>query len=799
MDNYDKTSYFGPGSGPGRGPGSFGPGPGQGPPSPGQGDDSFAILSVFAGSSEPVEYDLRRFGKGIITFGRGENNDIVIRSQYASRNHGQFRLINNRWLIEDLQSTNGLIIDNQIIKQKFLEDGDSVRIDDMSGATVGGTLLVFSTSGGSAEWKTLPLNAAGVGEIIVGRGEDCQIRLDHISVSRHHAKIVAQGGKFYLIDAGSTNGVIINGKKAEGKTLLHEKDLIVITNSKLIFSEQRISYCCFKKGISLDAFQVVKRVDKGKIICSGVDLHIRPGEMIAIVGGSGAGKSTVMNCLNGYTQPTSGHVLVNGLDLYENFDTMKNIIGFVPQSDIVFDNLTVYDMLLYAAQLRLPKDVSAPERLRRIEEVIALVELTERKTTLIKRLSGGQRKRASIAVELLSDPNLFFLDEPASGLDPGTERNLMGTLKNMSAAGKTVIFVTHSTLNLHMCDKIAFMGAGGHLCFYGSYNAALAFFGVNDVVDIYNLITRDPIRWRDMYVAMQQRPQPPNFGQTAQAKKSSNKDSVKQTFILMQRHLHILMNDKVRFLIIMLQAPLLALLISLVADGNQYKAIEQGIQTTQGLLFSVACAAFWIGLSNSIQEICKERNIVKREYMTGQRLGVYITSKVLYMSLLCAVQSFVFVSIYAVPNLVGLPSASGVMMPPFLEMLITVFLTALAASATGLFVSALFKNADRAMSAAPLLLMPQLLFAGLIFPLSNVGLKFISVLTTCRWAMEGLGATADLNGLYPDSMDIPDPPPSFEVSETHQLQIWLILAAFVVVFVTAAWIVLQSLNRERKK
>jgi ABC-type multidrug transport system ATPase subunit len=652
---------------------------------------------------------------------------------------------------------------------------------------------VFST-GGSAEWKSFTVSAAGSSEILVGRGEDCHIRLDHISVSRHHARITAQGGQFYLTDAGSTNGVMINGKKAEGKTRLQEKDLIVITNSKLIFSQQRISYCCFKKGISVDAYQVVKKVERGKIICSGVDLHIRPGELVAIVGGSGTGKSTVMNCMNGYSQPSSGHVMVNGVDLYENFDTMKNIIGHVPQTDIVFDNLTVYDMLHYAARLRLPKDVSASERVRRIKEVIGLVELTERKDTLIKRLSGGQRKRASIAVELLSDPNLFFLDEPASGLDPGTERNLMGILKNMSATGKTVIFVTHSTLNLRMCDKIAFMGVGGHLCFYGSYDAALAFFGVDDVVDIYNLISQDPIRWRNMYLAMQRPPQPPNLAQTVQAKKSANKDSVKQMFILMKRHIHILCNDRVRLMIIMLQAPLLALLISFVANGEQYES--GGINTTQGLLFSLACAAFWIGISNAIQEVCKERNILKREYMTGQRLGVYILSKVMYMSLLCAVQSLLLVSVYGIPALVGLPGTS-VMMPAFLEMLITIFLTSLAAAATGLFVSALFKNADRAMSAAPLLLMPQLLFTGILFELTG-GLKIVSWPVTCRWAMEGLGTTADLSSLVSDPSRLREIP-SFDVSITHQLTTWLILAAFVIVFAIAAMIVLQSLNRERKR
>ena len=191
----------------------------------------------------------------------------------------------------------------------------------------------------------------------------------------------------------------------------------------------------------------------------------------------------------GYLQPTQGEVYINGVNLYQNFDSLKKLIGYVPQSDIVYDNLTLHDMLLYTAKLRLPKDTTPTEREAAITRAIDMVELPEKRDSLIKSLSGGQRKRASIAVELLSDPNLLFLDEPASGLDPGTERNLMQSLRKMADGGKTVILVTHSTLQLKMCDKIVFMGKGGNLCFFGSYAEALTFFGVSDIVDVYNMIT----------------------------------------------------------------------------------------------------------------------------------------------------------------------------------------------------------------------------------------------------------------------------------------------------------------------
>ncbi|MDR0220542.1 MAG: FHA domain-containing protein, partial [Lachnospiraceae bacterium] len=423
-----------------------------------------ASLTVFAGTLAPSEYALASFGKDVITFGRGEQNDIVINSSYMSRNHGQFRQTNGQWVIEDLGSSNGLIYDGEIITSKQLEDGDSLRIDYLDKVGERGVLLVFSQRSGA--W--LNYSVPDKGEISIGRGEGCNIRLPHISVSRLHARIICNNERYYITDEDSKNGVFVNGKKVDGRAELNERDFILITNSQLIFTKQRITYFCFTSGISVDAEDITKTVDKGRVICNGVDLHIKPGEIVAIVGGSGAGKTTVMNCLSGYSHPTEGSVSVNGVDLYANFEALKSIIGYVPQADIVFDNLTVSDMLRYAARLRLPKDIEKEELEIRIDKVIQTVELAERKDVLIKRLSGGQRKRASIAVELLSDPNLFFLDEPASGLDPGTERHLMETLRNMATEGKTVIFVTHSTLNLHLCSKVVFMGAGGNLCFCGT-------------------------------------------------------------------------------------------------------------------------------------------------------------------------------------------------------------------------------------------------------------------------------------------------------------------------------------------
>ncbi|MDR0220842.1 MAG: FHA domain-containing protein, partial [Lachnospiraceae bacterium] len=289
------------------------------------------MLTIFSDTSAPAEYDLAAFGKDTVTFGRGEQNDIIINSSFVSRCHGQFRLAGGQWLVEDLGSKNGLVCEGEIIASKTLQDGDSIRIDFVDKAGEGGVLLVFSQE--SEGWRSFAV--AGNDEITIGRGEECHIQLAHVSVSRLHARITNNNGRYYIADAGSKNGVFVNGRRIAGKTERNERDLILITNSKLIFTKQKISYFCFANGISVVAEQVVKTVDKGKTICNGVDLHIKPGEMVAIIGGSGAGKTTVMNCLSGYSQPSEGSVLVNGVDLYANFEALKSIIGYVPQADIV--------------------------------------------------------------------------------------------------------------------------------------------------------------------------------------------------------------------------------------------------------------------------------------------------------------------------------------------------------------------------------------------------------------------------------------------------------------------------------
>ena len=760
------------------------------------------VVTIFDGLNPPKTYRLEEFSKQEVTFGRGSFNDIVLSSKVVTSDHGRFIFHNGQWLIQDRAvfgekpSSNGLICNNILIEQRVLCEGDFIRIDDGVETVPEGVLFVFYSEKSGNRWNSMPMGQKR--QITIGRDRNCDVVLPHISVSKIHARIIADGGQYYLIDNGSTNGVVVNNQRINGRIRLHEKDVISITNSKLIFTSSQLSWYCYRSGISVDASGIVIKRGRGKkqhITGNNISVNIRPGELVAIIGGSGAGKSTILNCLCGYLPPDSGNVQINGIDLYSNFDSLKKLIGYVPQSDIVYDNLKLYDMLKYTARLRLPKDVGNEEMEAAINKAIRMVELTEKKDSYIGSLSGGQRKRASIAVELLSDPNLLFLDEPASGLDPGTERNLMLSLRKMADGGKTVILVTHSTLQLQMCDKIMFMGNGGNLCFFGSFQEALRFFEVGDVVDVYQKLNEESKQWRHKYDRIAPRVTLRNTRKKPAGSRNGRKRP--QFPVLCGRYAKLVFNDRIRLLLLFLLAPVLAFFISLVADGNQFSQYE----STKSLLFCISCAAFWVGMMNAIREICKERSIIKREYMTGLSMTSYTLSKILVLGIICLVQSLLMVGIFAA--IVGLPE-EGVFTLPFLELIVTTFLTELAATAMGLLVSALFKNGDRAMTIAPVLVLPQILFSGLIFKISGAT-EVISTFVICRWSMEGYGTTANLNSLttriqeeladlHLERMAAED----FFLYETgHLIRAWLILLAFVVVFLVLTRIMMTRIGKEK--
>lgn len=706
------------------------------------------VVTAFIGKECKLEFQLDSFEKEKVFFGRDTANDIVLPSEIVSARHGWFSRGKEGWSIHDSSSTNGTWFHDKKVEDRELSDGDTFFIGSDSNPHK--VVLTYSVQTTKNTYQTYKLNDGGA--VFIGRSSRCQIVLPHMSVSRIHGKIISVQGKHYLEDCGSTNGIWLNGKRLTGRCAIHNADRILISDTQFIYSDNTLYYRNRQDGMGVTAAHVFKTVGKGrkkKVINEDISLTINPCEFVAIVGGSGAGKSTLLNCLSGCSGLSGGQVMINGESLADNYDSLKYLIGYVPQQDIVYDKLTLRKMLSYTAQIRMPSDTGKEERENRIRQVIHTIGLEGHEDTPIENLSGGQRKRASIAVELLADPKLFFLDEPTSGLDPGTERSLMEFLQKMTAENKTVILVTHNTLNLHLCSKVIFLGYGGKLCFCGSPEEALAFFGVEGFVEIYNLISENPGKWEEAFkksksiaeesIREDETAIPGGRRRFGRAELTAG---IRQFRVLSARFLELTARDTNRLLLLLLMPPGLGLLLCLAfAASYPFEAAKD----TMSFVFALSCCAFWVGLFNAIQEICKERVIFRRERMAVLQLLPYMGSKILILGVLCILQSLLLTG--TVTLAAGCPAYGTVLKSqPFLEMFITTFLTMISAMTLGLLVSAVSGNSDRAVATAPILLVPQILFSGIACELSGFGKK-ISWFITCRWACTAYCTSADVNNL----------------------------------------------------
>ena len=344
------------------------------------------------------------------------------------------------------------------------------------------------------------------------------------------------------------------------------------------------------RAVRLDVHGVTKIVS-GKVLLSEVSLSAQPGEVLAIAGTSGAGKSTLIDALNGLRPPTSGHILVNGADLYRAYDALRPLIGYVPQETILPAQLTVRRALQYVARLRLPPDVSRADADARVEEVMRSLDLHERADVRIARLSGGQQKRASIAAELIARPGLFFLDEPTSGLDPALTRHVTGIIRELAAGGSTVIMVSHDVESLQAADRIVFLAAGGHVVFIGTPAEAKSYFGVDDFAAIYEQVeAADAVEAeRRLHASAHYRKQvAPRLLQAAalegEVPPALTLDPVamigagvrrgasawRQFRIVTMRYVESMLGDRGRLAILLAQAPIIAILLALVAQETDF-------------------------------------------------------------------------------------------------------------------------------------------------------------------------------------------------------------------------------------
>ncbi|EUA12744.1 ABC transporter family protein [Mycobacterium kansasii 732] len=326
--------------------------------------------------------------------------------------------------------------------------------------------------------------------VTIGRGPDNDVVLNDLLVSRRHAMLRRSGSQWELVDNNSANGTYVNGTRIS-RALLGASDIVGIGHQLLHLSGDRLVEYVDTGDISYEAANLRVVTKKSKVLLADVSFALPQRSLLAVVGPSGAGKSTLLGALTGFRPATSGSVRYDDRDLYDNYAELRHRIGFVPQDDILHTPLTVRRALNYAARLRFPHDVSAAERNQRIAEVLTELGLSTQADQRIDSLSGGQRKRTSVALELLTKPSLLFLDEPTSGLDPGYEKSVMQTLRSLADDGRSVVVVTHNIAHLNMCDRLLILAPGGRLAYFGPPQQALSHFHCTDFADLFTLLERD--------------------------------------------------------------------------------------------------------------------------------------------------------------------------------------------------------------------------------------------------------------------------------------------------------------------
>ena len=443
------------------------------------------------------------------------NAEIQVDSSIASRRHGEFTVSDDKYYYRDLDSLNGTFINgifygkDAIQAMVRLENGDIIRIDKKGTGRHKDSLVIIFVRSYPQESKWEPLKLTNeVFEVNIGRAPSSGgLFLDNKMVSKNHATFFRWANGWAIDDHASVNGVYVNNIRITEPVTLGQLDVVRIADMHFILCGISLLYQHINSGnrnpqkpdgaslvISIIERNVWQRFKKMTLL-QNINLTIGSGEMVMILGGSGAGKTTFMNAVMGY-EKADGKILHGETDIYKEYDLMKYEIGFVPQQDLLRGSDTVYDTLRNAAEMKMSRNISNEQKAKRIAEVLELLGLQREKNSLVSKLSGGQRKRLSIAVEYISDPSLFFLDEPDSGLDGIMARSLNENLRTIADDGKIVMVITHSPDRIaDLYNKVIVLAKStedncGYLAFYGSIQDAFDFFETDSLEGVVKKINR---------------------------------------------------------------------------------------------------------------------------------------------------------------------------------------------------------------------------------------------------------------------------------------------------------------------
>ena len=550
------------------------------------------------------------------------------------------------------------------------------------------------------------------------------------------------------------------------------------------------------QGFCVDVNELSRRVrvrSRGEVaVLDAVSFSVAAGELVAIVGPSGAGKTMLLEAIAGIAPTSAGSVRFDGIDLHANLRKFRGVVGYVPQDDIIHADLPLRHTLRYAARLRLPSSTTAAEVDEAVHAAMNTVGLTEHADVRVGSLSGGQRKRASIAVELLTEPRVFFLDEPTSGLDPATSAELIVHLRELADRSATVVFTTHSVADLALCDRIVFLARGGRVGFVGTVAEALEYFEVSSVAELYR-------RLADLenatYAAAMQEAVPPPEASSRNVNRQPEANAFTQWGVLTHRALETFVRNPLT-LAILLGSPVLVVgMFAILFRPGAFDFQDPSPSSMVMIGFWIVFAAFFFGVTYGLLQICTERTIVRRERLAGLRLGAYVASKV---TVLVPFLLVVIVAMLGVLRLLDrLPERS---LATYGSMTVGLLLCAVAALGLGLLTSAAVGNVAQATLALPMLCFPAVLFAGAILPvhlMAKAGAA-LSVMMPSRWAFEAIGHDLGARRILEHGGSKLGPPllASFGDAGTASIgAYWLILGSFAVIFLVATWGVLVRRTR----
>ncbi|WP_406345191.1 FHA domain-containing protein [Streptomyces sp. NBC_00648] len=599
----------------------------------------------------------------------------------------------------------------------------------------------------------------------IGRALENELVVSDLQVSRNHAEFHSTpDGRMEIRDLGSHNGTYVNGMPIAkgGSALLGPNDIVGVGHSTFRVIGDRLEEFVDTGDVSFSARHLTVTVDGGKDILKDVSFGVPEKSLIAVIGPSGSGKSTLLKALTGYRPANRGDVLYDNRNLYKQFAELRQRIGLVPQDDILHKELTVKKALKYAAKLRFPADTTESEREQRINEVLGELKLDIHKEKKVTSLSGGQRKRVSVALELLTKPSLIFLDEPTSGLDPGMDRDVMQLLRGLADDGRTVLVVTHSVAELAICDKLLVMAPGGSVAYFGPPEEALNFFGYSTWADVFSAFEnyRDydwAGRWKgsqhyQMYAAdidavAAQSVQMPAPNQMRPPKPQS---WGAQLWTLIRRYSSVIASDK-GFLGLMVILPAVLGAVSVVIPAKFGLAPPNGANKFNAdagtIMLILAVGMCFSGAANSVRELIKERVIYERERATGLSRSAYLMSKVIVLGVITAIQGVIICGIGFSTR--DLPE-EGLIMPPAIEICLVVIALGFTSMMFGLVISSLVKTAEKTMPLLVMFAIVQVVFTGILFKVfGSLGLEQFAWLMPSRWAIAGAGTTLDLAHLMP--------------------------------------------------